>query len=209
LRHVTTAFCLLLLATGVRAEEERLYKPCGAKLDSLSARFGAAGSKIILYGEWGEELGEKHVSLNKGTSHPVEVIDFSPTALTVRLPADVRLGRYKIGVYCNPLDHRGGTYSTTWHNFRVLSSKSAKRLAKRRGKRRVKRQRKSENKSRYHKTLSQKTWAQKLRERKQRRRNYTIAGMAASLLLVVIVLIRWMRREKENHSLPRPRHGSR
>ncbi len=97
------------------------YKPCGVSLDSLSATSGAPGEVFELRGRWGENQGAKIPAINKGGLGRLEVVFWTDKVLTVRIPAGLSPGTYRVGVYCNDMS-LGGSYSSGWTNFEVRPS---------------------------------------------------------------------------------------
>ena len=97
------------------------YEPCGVRLGSLGAASARPGDRLALHGSWGERQGPKIAVINKGTVHRLEVVEWRADTVTVRLPADLAPGRYRVGVYCNELSE-GSTYSSGFADFRVLAS---------------------------------------------------------------------------------------
>ena len=114
---MSAAAGLLLLALPLSSAD---YKPCGVNLASLSVDSGAPGTEFSLRGAWGTEQGEKLVVINHGSTNLLEVVSWSETEIVARVPAGLREGSYRVGVYCNDFS-KGGTYSSGFRDFIVLA----------------------------------------------------------------------------------------
>ena len=101
------------------------YKPCGARLDSLSAAKGAPGDTFEMRGSWGSAQGDKLPAINKGNMNRLEVVEWGEGVIKVRVPKGLGPGVYKVGVYCNDLS-KGGSYSSVWMDFEVTGAREAK-----------------------------------------------------------------------------------
>ena len=108
---------LPLLAWGfVQAAE---IGPCaGMTTRSVSPLSAAPGEVVELEGAFGERLPIKVPSVNMGSGHAAEVVNWTPERLTLRLPRRLTPGRHKIGVYCY---HDGGSFSSGWRDLEVTA----------------------------------------------------------------------------------------
>ncbi|MBI5235021.1 MAG: hypothetical protein HY886_02100 [Deltaproteobacteria bacterium] len=118
---LSSVFCVLLALLAPQRALSEEYKPCGVSLDSLSATSGAPGEVFELRGRWGENQGAKIPAINKGALGRLEVVFWTDKVLTVRIPAGLSPGTYRVGVYCNDMS-LGGSYSSGWTNFEVRPS---------------------------------------------------------------------------------------
>lgn len=101
-------------------------EPCGVSLDRLSKASGAPGEIFEMYGNWGEAQEFKLPSINMGGQNSLEVISWTSSVLTVRIPQNLGAGKYKVGVYCNdPGAGSKGTYSSGWTDFDVITAAAA------------------------------------------------------------------------------------
>jgi len=110
----------LLLPTRTGQAQEKNYQPCGITLTSLSHHSGAPGDEFKLYGTWGPTQGSKIPCINKGGMNKLIVLNWTASAIKVRIPPGLAPGAYKVGVYCNPLS-QGGSYSSGWKDFKVTA----------------------------------------------------------------------------------------
>ena len=95
--------------------------PCGISLKSIQPSFGTTGSVVELFGNWGKEQGNKVAVINRGGSNRLEIQNWSPKVLQVRVPANLSPGEYKVGVYCQDLS-TGSSYSSGFASFVVTST---------------------------------------------------------------------------------------
>ncbi len=112
-KNVFAVLCViwLLIPSHLRADDL-----CRVDLRSLSKTSGAPGDTFAMYGVWGETQGSKTPSINKGVRHSLEVLSWTDSAITVRIPPDLPGGLYKVGVYCNNPPHWQGS---GWMDFTV------------------------------------------------------------------------------------------
>lgn len=113
------AALVFLLAAGAAA-----YEPCGARLHGLSRESGAPGDEFAMFGVWGRTQGPKLPVINRGGQNKLEVVEWRHHELRVRVPQGLRPGKYRVGLYCNPLS-QGGTYGSGFLDFEVLPAGSA------------------------------------------------------------------------------------
>ena len=113
--------CMALVALSPQCALSEEYKPCGISLDSLSVASGAPSEVFEMRGRWGENQGTKIPAINKGGLGRLEVVFWTDKVLTVRIPAGLSHGTYRVGVYCNDMS-LGGSYSSGWTNFEVRPS---------------------------------------------------------------------------------------
>lgn len=93
--------------------------PCAdVQTSAVSPLSAAPGEVVELTGTFGERLAIKVPSVNMGNSHPMEVVDWTPSRLTLRLPRNLRPGVHKIGVYCY---YDGGGFSSGWLDLDVAA----------------------------------------------------------------------------------------
>lgn len=101
------------------------YKPCGIRFDRMSRASGAPGDVFTMYGQWGATQGTKLPCINKGGMNKLIVLNWTPTAIKVKIPHGLAPGMYRVGCYCqNPAP--SGTYGTTWKDFKVLEKRTVK-----------------------------------------------------------------------------------
>lgn len=112
---MTPAAALLPLLGALAAA----YAPCGAKLHGLSRQRAAPGDEFSMHGVWGPSQGKKLPVINRGRQNKLEVVEWSDHELRVRVPEGLPPGKYRVGLYCNPLSE-GGTYGTVFKDFEVL-----------------------------------------------------------------------------------------
>ncbi len=97
-------------------------EPCGAALNGLSKSSGAPGDTFEMRGRWGDKQELHRPSINKGGQNGLEVVSWTPSVLTVRVPQNLGAGKYRVGVYCNdPGAGSKGTYSSGWMDFDVTA----------------------------------------------------------------------------------------
>jgi hypothetical protein len=96
-------------------------QPCGISLTSLSATSGMPGGTFEMIGTWGPTQGTKIPCINMGTMNKLEVVSWSNTVLKVRIPPGLPPGKYKVGVYCEPLQAGVSTYSSGWLDFEIVA----------------------------------------------------------------------------------------
>jgi hypothetical protein len=96
-------------------------QPCGISLTSLSATSGMPGGTFEMIGTWGPSQGTKIPCINMGGMNKLEVVSWSSTVLKVRIPAGLSPGKYRVGVYCGPLQPGVSTYSSGWLDFEVIA----------------------------------------------------------------------------------------
>lgn len=91
--------------------------PCaGVRVLSVSRRSAVPGDVFVLTGSFGERLPIKVPSVNRGNGRALEVLDWTPSALSVRLPRGLAVGRHKVGLYCY---YDGAIFSSGWHDLDV------------------------------------------------------------------------------------------
>lgn len=109
-----------LLALGLAQGAEP--GPCaGLQVRAVDRRSAAPGEVVELEGAFGERLPIKVPSVNKGNSHPMEVVGWTPSLLSVRLPPGLLPGLHKIGVSCY---YDGGHFSSGWLDLDVIEGKT-------------------------------------------------------------------------------------
>ncbi|MBI5240430.1 MAG: hypothetical protein HY926_08145 [Elusimicrobia bacterium] len=113
---------VVLLALAAPAEALP-HKPCGVRLDAVKPASGAPGQELELQGRWGDAQGTKLPVLNKGDVNKLEILSWSDTLIRARIPASLRPGTYKLGVYCGLA--QGSPYSTDWRDFNILAGGAA------------------------------------------------------------------------------------
>lgn len=112
---------LLLLITLSPARAQN----CGIALGELISSAAAQGQELELHGDWGDSQGSKVPCLNRGGSNILPVISWNPEVIRVRIPADLKPGRYKLGVYCGRGGEPGSGFSTNWADFDVTKAEDA------------------------------------------------------------------------------------
>ena len=97
------------------AEEPRVIS-----LRGLSRTSGAPGDTFEMRGVWGSQTG-KWPSINRGNARKLEVLSWTPTNITVRIPADLSPGVYKVGVYWRKSPGDSTMYGSTFRDFTVTA----------------------------------------------------------------------------------------
>jgi len=92
------------------------------QFNQLAPQEAKPGEMIDLIGEWGATQGNRRPCINRKTSYTLEVIEWSPKVIRVRLPKYLRPGMYKVGVYFPAPNKPGSQYSSGWKKFSVLPS---------------------------------------------------------------------------------------
>lgn len=105
-------FALLGLIQSIAYAEH----PCKMKFISMSKSYAAPGESFEMHGRWGEYLETKIPSINMGNPNNLQVLSWSDTTVKVRIPAGLRSGVYRVGVYCI---HDGQTSSPGFKDFEV------------------------------------------------------------------------------------------
>jgi hypothetical protein len=103
---------------------EQAEKKCVLTLDAISKTSGFPGTTFDMIGAFGNEQGVKMPAINKdGKENKLIVLSWSNTKLTVKVPADLAPGTYKVGVYCNDPCQPGGitTVGMVFRDFTVLA----------------------------------------------------------------------------------------
>jgi hypothetical protein len=96
-------------------------QPCGINLASLSKTSGFPGDTFEMNGTWGPTQGTKLPCINMGGMNLLEVLTWTPTKLTVKIPPGLAPGAYQVGVYCEPLTGGVTVYSSGWKTFTILA----------------------------------------------------------------------------------------
>ncbi len=96
---------------------------CGINLASLSKSSGFAGDTFEMNGTWGATQGSKVPCINKGGENHLQVVTWTAAKLTVKIPAALGPGLYKVGVYCEELQPGVTTFSSGWKDFEILAPK--------------------------------------------------------------------------------------
>jgi len=94
---------------------------CGINLASLSKSSGYPGDTFVMNGTWGPTQGTKIPCINMGGMNVLEVVTWTATKLTVRVPPGLAPGAYQVGVYCEPLTGGVTVYSSGWKTFTILA----------------------------------------------------------------------------------------
>jgi hypothetical protein len=106
---------------------------CGINLASLSKTSGFAGDTFEMNGTWGPTQGTKVPCINKGGENHLQVVSWTPTKLTVKIPATLAPGLYKVGVYCEELQPGVTTHSSGWKDFEILAPKPLPDITSKKG----------------------------------------------------------------------------
>ncbi|MGD1146489.1 MAG: hypothetical protein ABR961_00890 [Thermoanaerobaculaceae bacterium] len=93
---------------------------CLINLASLSKTSGYPGDTFEMVGTWGATQGTKIPCINKGGETHLQVVTWTATKLTVKIPLGLEPGMYKVGVYCEELQQGVSTYSSGWLDFEIL-----------------------------------------------------------------------------------------
>jgi hypothetical protein len=104
-------------------------QPCGISLAQLSKSSGQPGETFEMLGTWGATQGTKVPWIAKGAEIQLQVVTWTPTKLTVRIPlTPLQPGMYKVGVWCEePNPVLGSTYGTDMKDFEILKSAPPKK----------------------------------------------------------------------------------
>ena len=103
---IALATLLILVSSVFAADKAGL---CKVELHSLRRTSGASGDVFEMHGKWEENQGGKTASINMGSPHKLEVLSWSSSVIRVKIPAGLRPGSYKVGVYCNNPPHWQGS----------------------------------------------------------------------------------------------------
>ena len=125
MRHKSTFLAAIMACAFSASAPSASADPsnCRIELHSLSRYEAGPGEELTMLGKWGPEQGPKDPRINHGYSRALEVLDWSNSALKVRLPENLKPGPHKIGVYCD-LDG-GNPFSSAWEDFKVLTKSGA------------------------------------------------------------------------------------
>lgn len=119
-----TAVAGLLLASTFCSPAGAAEEPRVISLRGLSKTSGAPGDTFEMRGVWGSQTG-KWPSINRGNSRDLEVLSWTPTNITVRIPADLSPGVYKVGVYWRKSPGDSTMYGSTFRDFTVTTGSGA------------------------------------------------------------------------------------
>lgn len=126
LKSKTFSILLIIAAFFCLATPSHAYtygEPCGVALDGLSKTSGAPGDTFEMRGKWGAAQELKLPSINMGGQKRLEVVSWTPSVLTVRVPQGLSPGKHRVGVYCNdPGAGSKGTYASGWVDFNVTAT---------------------------------------------------------------------------------------
>jgi len=92
---------------------------CGINLASLSKSSGYPGDTFEMNGTWGATQGTKIPCINMGGMNTLEVVTWTATKLTVRVPPGLAPGAYQVGVYC-AMPGSTPVSSSGWLTFAIL-----------------------------------------------------------------------------------------
>ena len=129
LKRIFPALLLSLLFAQV-AFAAKNVEECDIKFDSMSLKEGQIGDTFLMYGQWGDTQGEKLPAINRASLEPLEVVSWSNSQVTVRIPSTLSTGIHKVGVYCSD-PRKGGTYGTDWKFFTVKAADDKTQLTQR------------------------------------------------------------------------------
>jgi hypothetical protein len=127
------AFSFKTAGTGGEQPGAKPGQPCGINLVSLSKTSGYPDDTFEMNGTWGATQGTKLPCINKGTLNKLQVLTWTPTKLTVRIPMGLAPGAYKVGVYCEPLQEGVTTYSSGWKDFEILEPRPMPDITSKKG----------------------------------------------------------------------------
>jgi len=117
----------------VQKAQEARGGQCGILLVSLSKSSGVPGDTFAMNGTWGATQGTKTPRINKGAPHDLQVLAWTPTKLTVKIPLGLEPGVYKAGVYCEPPEGGGTVYGTQFLEFEILNVQAMPDITSKKG----------------------------------------------------------------------------
>lgn len=107
--------------TRVQCESHYGRTPCGVRLDSISVPGVRKREIIYLSGQFGEEQGEKIVTMKEigkkdGTLklYNMEVLKWTGKRIHLVIPAGIRFGQYEIGIFCDKVSPFHSGWKTFW-----------------------------------------------------------------------------------------------